>query len=171
MFTARFTMIAAALALAAGVSVSLLQAAAPGGAPAATTPAKVGSVSGKVVDKDGKAAVGAQVRVAAATAPAPAGGAGGARGARGGRGPTTMTDDKGAFTVTAVPVGSVNVSANMTAADGTRQTGTTATPVDVKEGVETKLTADIKLADAPARGAGGARGARGGAASAPAAGN
>jgi hypothetical protein len=161
MISPRSTLIAAVLAVAVGLTTSLLSAGAPATPPAApaTAATKVGSVSGKVVGKDGKPAVGANVRFAAATtAPATTPGGRGARGARGGRGPTTPTDDKGAFKLTDVPVGLVNITANLTADDGTRQTGTTATPVEVKEGAETKLTAEIKLADAPARGARGAGG-------------
>lgn len=170
MIRLRSSIVAASMALAIGVAASLLSAATPGAAPATTAAAttaatKVGSVSGKVVDKDGKPAAGAQVRfaaVATGTASAPAGGRGARGGAgRGGRGPAIAADDKGAFKLDNVPVGQVNITANLTAADGTRQTGTTATPVEVKEGVESKLPADIKLADAPARGGRGAGGAGG----------
>ncbi len=59
------------------------------------------------------------------------------------------SDDKGAFTIKDVPVGQVNITATVTAADGTRQRGTTTQPVEVKENAESKIDAPIKLADAP----------------------
>ncbi len=185
MITTRSTLVAAALALAVGTAISVLSAATPGTPPTsatATAATKVGSVSGTVVDKDGKPAASAMIRYAPVVAGSmPAGGAMGAgggaagggrggRGAAGGRGGRGMgnatSNDKGEFTLTDVPVGQVNITATLTAADGTRQRGTTTAPVDVKEKAETKLTDPIKLADAPAGrggGAGGGGGGRGGA--------
>ncbi|HVT80908.1 MAG TPA: hypothetical protein VHM90_09645, partial [Phycisphaerae bacterium] len=62
MLKSRLMLVAAALTIAVGASVSMLTAATPGSAPATTAAAtKVGSVSGKVVDKDGKPAANAQV--------------------------------------------------------------------------------------------------------------
>ncbi len=87
MISTRSTLVAAVLALAVGLTASLLSAGAPtppASAPAAT---KVGSVSGKVVGKDGKPAVGANVRFAAVTPGSATATAPGGRGARGARGP------------------------------------------------------------------------------------
>ena len=188
MLTVRSTMVALAMALAISTSATLVSAAAPA-APAASAPAVTGSVSGMVVDKDGKPAVGATISylpvMAAPAGAPPAGGAGappgggapgagggrgaGGRGGRGGRGGgrglgNATTDDKGAFTINDVGVGQVNIQARTTPTDGsTPQLGTTAAPVEVKEKATTKLTDPIKLADAPARGGrGGGRGGAGG---------
>ncbi len=144
----------AAFALLLGVST---QSKAADAAPAG------GTVTGSVVDKDGKAVADMEVRImkpmtrpnAAGGAPAPAAKAAGA-GGRGGARPapvaTGKTDEKGNFKIENVPAGDYMVMVR----DTTKNVG-----AREKVTVEAGKTVDVKLtlAEMPARGAGGAGGA------------
>ena len=109
------------------------------------TPVKTGSISGKVVDKNGKPAANAQVRFVNAIA--------GVTSVRTSATPrrtvfTTTTNDKGEFVLKDVPVGSGSVvQASLTTAEGL-QRGNSSAPVEVKEGQESKMDDAIKLQEA-----------------------
>jgi hypothetical protein len=147
----RFSVLALGLAMVIGLSSAALSRA--DDAPAtATAPAKAtGTISGKVLDPDGKPVKGATVNAVAGGAAAPARGqGGGGRGARPAPLATTTTGDDGTYKLDAVPVGKVRVTAMLR---GTGN-GRSAADLDVTAGNDTKAD-DIKLV---ARAAGGGRG-------------
>ena len=147
----RFSMLTLGLAMIIGFSSAGLSRAED------AAPAKVtGTISGKVVDGDGKAVKGATVNAIPGGEAAPATNPGGARPARPAPLATTTTAEDGTYKLDAVPVGKVRVMAMLR---GTGM-GRLAADIEVTTGKDTKAD-DIKLAPRPA-GGGRAPGAGGG---------
>lgn len=146
----RFSTLTLGLAMLIGLSATALTFAED--APAKAT----GTVSGKVVDAEGKAVSGATVNAVAGGAAAPAAGA--ARGQRPAPLATATTADDGTYKLDKVPVGKVRVNARLQGKGMARSTA----DIEVTDGKDTKAD-DLKLAPRPA-GGGGRNGGAGGAA-------
>lgn len=113
--------------------------------------AATGSISGKVVDKDGKAVAKATVSAMPAERPTD--------GSRPKAAATATTDDNGAFKLDKLPAASYRV---MAVSEDKTQRGRASAAVDVKAGAETKLDKDITIqAGGGRRGGGGGGGGAG----------